>query len=83
MSCMAARLIYLIYRRGVEYGMVRGLATRVPRKIGALDGGQRMTCQTCHGNGYVRQADGEIAQCGTCDSQGEITESKDAKNRDD
>jgi len=42
-----------------------------------------MTCPTCHGNGYVRQADGEIAQCGTCDSQGEITESKDAKNRDD
>lgn len=41
-----------------------------------------MTCQTCHGNGYVRRADGKIAQCDTCDSQGEITESKDAKNRD-
>ena len=41
------------------------------------------TCQTCHGNGYVRQADGEIAQCGTCDSQGEIMESKNAENRDD
>ena len=41
-----------------------------------------MTCPTCHGNGYVRQADDGIAQCDTCDSQGEIKESKDAKNRD-
>ena len=41
------------------------------------------TCPTCHGNGYVRQADGEIAQCDTCDSQGEIKESKNAENRDD
>ena len=63
--------------------MVRGLATRVHRKIGALAGGQRMTCQTCHGNGYVRQEDGKIAQCETCDSQGEIKESKNAENRDD
>jgi len=59
--------------------MVRGLVARVHRKIGLLVGGQGMTCPTCHGNGYVRRADGEIAQCGTCDSQGEIKGSKDAK----
>jgi len=38
-----------------------------------------MTCPTCHGNGYVRQADGEIAQCDTCDSQGEIKEPRESK----
>jgi len=76
---MAARLIYLIYRRGVEYGLVCGLVARVHRKIGLLVGGQGMTCPTCHGNGYVRQADGEIAQCDTCDSQGEIKEPRESK----
>ena len=47
-----------------------------------------MICRTCHGNGYVRQAkvavpqrgylytDGEIVPCDTCDSQGEIKESR-------
>ena len=65
--------------RGVEYGLVFGLVARVHRKIGQLVGGKTMTCPTCSGNGYVRQADGEIAQCETCDSQGEIKGSKDAK----
>ena len=41
-----------------------------------------MTCPTCYGNGYVRRADGKIAQCDTCDSQGEIKESHRAKTRD-
>ena len=38
-----------------------------------------MTCPTCCGNGYVRQSDDEIAQCKTCDSQGEIKESRESK----
>jgi DnaJ-class molecular chaperone len=55
-----------------------------------------MICRTCHGNGYVRQTYfcflpkklgrktiNRIASCKTCDSQGEIKESKNAENRDD
>ena len=42
-----------------------------------------MTCKTCHGNGYVRQADGEIAQCETCDSRGEIQESMESRPGED
>ena len=28
-------------------------------------------CPACNGNGYVRR-DGEVEQCSTCDSEGEV-----------
>ena len=63
--------------------MVYGVVAGRNRKIGPLAGAQGMICPTCHGNGYVRGVDGYIAQCETCDSQGEIEESKNAKTDED
>ena len=45
---------------------------------------KRIICPTCNGNGYVRvpyklTKEEVTAQCGVCDSQGEI----DAEQRDD
>jgi len=50
-----------------------------------------MICPDCHGNGYwiVEEPDAktgamrQVRQCETCNSQGEIEESKDAKTNED
>ena len=67
-------------------GLVHGLATGRDRETGWMAGGQKMICPKCHGNGYwieklrvLRQ----VRQCETCNSQGEIEESKDAKTNED
>ena len=33
----------------------------------------KVICPDCHGNGYVRNEDGDAIDCITCDSYGELT----------
>ena len=33
----------------------------------------KVICPDCHGNGYVRNEDGDAIDCITCDSYGEVT----------
>ena len=35
---------------------------------------EKVICPDCHGNGYVRNEDGDAIDCITCDSYGELTE---------
>ena len=38
-----------------------------------MDNKVKGICPCCHGNGYVRNEDGDAIDCITCDSYGEVT----------